>query len=155
MKDLRKQFEALDDNGSGSLNVQEFRSLLSEGAIGLPDGVAEVMMDMLDTDHNGQINFKEFLSMMHLASQQERIVIEDDLDPILEMEIMMQFWEHDTEGDNSISIQDISDLIEKADIARTSKKLLVAMADANGDGIIDLEEFRSIYLRLCNRLKFD
>uniref|UniRef100_A0A1I8F2K5 EF-hand domain-containing protein n=1 Tax=Macrostomum lignano TaxID=282301 RepID=A0A1I8F2K5_9PLAT len=57
LKRLGKRFKKLDLDGSGSLSVDEFMSLPELQQNPLVQRVIEIF----DTDHNGEVDFKEFI----------------------------------------------------------------------------------------------
>jgi len=61
---LKQYFKSLDDDGSGSIGVNELVEPLI--SLGLADNVDEVkrIVDSVDDDGSGQIEFKEFLKII-------------------------------------------------------------------------------------------
>jgi calmodulin len=63
--DFKKQFKQIDDDKSGHLDEDELKMLID--ALGIPADRNKVheMMDEIDVDGTGSIDFNEFVSMMH------------------------------------------------------------------------------------------
>lgn len=59
-KNLRDAFRALDKNNSGILTINEIKEAFKESSIAQVD-VAKIF-NMIDTDHDGMINYSEFLA---------------------------------------------------------------------------------------------
>merc|ERR1712085_62947 len=63
-KELRDAFAVFDDDNSGSISREELKKLMKNLGQSLSDGELDAMMDEVDTDGNGEIDFNEFKSMM-------------------------------------------------------------------------------------------
>ena len=61
IKELKKYFDSLDIDGNGSITVNELKVPMI--GLGLVTTVKEVqdLIDLVDKNHNGAIEFKEFL----------------------------------------------------------------------------------------------
>ena len=60
---LRETFETYDADGSGRIDCVELRLLLAQLGHDISDGMAKDMIRQVDQDGNGEIDFKEFVSM--------------------------------------------------------------------------------------------
>lgn len=63
-KELRDAFAVFDADGSGSISRTELKKLMKNLGQTLSDAELDAMMDEVDTDGNGEIDFNEFKSMM-------------------------------------------------------------------------------------------
>ncbi len=63
-RELRDAFKVFDSDGSGSISRIEMKKLLKRLGQNLSDAELDAMMDEVDTDGNGEIDFEEFKSMM-------------------------------------------------------------------------------------------
>lgn len=63
-KELRDAFAVFDADGSGSISRSELKKLMKNLGQTLSDAELDAMMDEVDTDGNGEIDFHEFKSMM-------------------------------------------------------------------------------------------
>src|SRR5688572_13002457 len=63
-EELISQFQQSDADGSGAIDEQEFRALLSRMAIIVTDTEAAELVDSIDTDGNGFIDFRELVGMV-------------------------------------------------------------------------------------------
>mmetsp|Transcript_8162 Transcript_8162/g.14238 ORF Transcript_8162/g.14238 Transcript_8162/m.14238 type:complete len:152 (+) Transcript_8162:182-637(+) len=64
-KELRDAFAVFDADGSGSISRSELKKLMKNLGQSLSDAELDAMMDEVDTDGNGEIDFEEFKTMMH------------------------------------------------------------------------------------------
>ena len=64
---LQKAFRAMDEDGSGTVDIKEFRRYLEiiNLLAGLRSDVVDVLFEMLDNDQSGSIEFKEFARVMN------------------------------------------------------------------------------------------
>lgn len=64
--DMREAFSVFDQNGDGFITVEELRSVLS--SLGMKEGRTvedcKKMIEKVDADGDGMVNFKEFKQMM-------------------------------------------------------------------------------------------
>lgn len=63
-KELRDAFAVFDSDGSGSISRSELKKLMKNLGQTLSDAELDAMMDEVDTDGNGEIDFEEFKTMM-------------------------------------------------------------------------------------------
>mmetsp|Transcript_23355 Transcript_23355/g.37949 ORF Transcript_23355/g.37949 Transcript_23355/m.37949 type:complete len:114 (-) Transcript_23355:340-681(-) len=63
-KELRDAFAVFDADNSGSISRSELKKLMKNLGQTLSDAELDAMMDEVDTDGNGEIDFDEFKSMM-------------------------------------------------------------------------------------------
>lgn len=64
MDELVSQFQASDVDGSGSIDEQEFRQLLTRMSLVVSDAEASDLVASIDVDGNGLIDFPELVSMV-------------------------------------------------------------------------------------------
>jgi Ca2+-binding EF-hand superfamily protein len=63
-RELREAFKVFDADGSGSISKSEMKKLMKKLGQTLSDAELDAMMDEVDTDKNGEIDFEEFKNMM-------------------------------------------------------------------------------------------
>jgi len=63
-KDFRDAFKTMDTNGDGTISKKELSDLFIKLGQKLSDEEIESMMDVVDTDKSGAIDFEEFKAMM-------------------------------------------------------------------------------------------
>ena len=61
MVGMGRKFRIMDDDGSKSLNMGEFKKAMKEMNMGLSDKELRVLFTHFDTDNSGSINFEEFI----------------------------------------------------------------------------------------------
>ena len=63
-RELKDAFNVFDSDGSGTISRSELKKLMKSLGQNLADGELDAMMDEVDTDKSGEIDFKEFKQMM-------------------------------------------------------------------------------------------
>ena len=63
-KELRDAFNVFDADGSGAISKKELLTLMKKLGQNLTEAELNAMMDEVDTDKSGEIDFAEFKQMM-------------------------------------------------------------------------------------------
>jgi calmodulin len=63
-KELKDAFKVFDADGSGTISRSELKKLMKSLGQKLSDAELDAMMDEVDTDKSGEIDFDEFKAMM-------------------------------------------------------------------------------------------
>lgn len=63
-KELKDAFKVFDADGSGTISKSELMNLMKSLGQNLSEAELTAMMDEVDTDRSGEIDFKEFKTMM-------------------------------------------------------------------------------------------
>ena len=64
LTDAQAAFTLIDADGSGALDIYEFRAALKRMGLGLTDQQVEVVLEAVDTDGNGTVEFSEFIALL-------------------------------------------------------------------------------------------
>ena len=145
---LQRKFRSMDDDGSKSLSVAEFKKALKEMNIGLADSEIRLLFDHFDADHNGSINFEEFIQGVRDPLNDRRLLL-----------VQAAFKVLDKDGSNIIDAADIAsayDASKHPDVIagrKTSEEVLTEFLetfDVGGvhDGKVTLEEFTNYYTNI-------
>eukprot|EP00931_Biecheleriopsis_adriatica_P062723 TRINITY_DN3786_c0_g1_i1.p1 TRINITY_DN3786_c0_g1~~TRINITY_DN3786_c0_g1_i1.p1 ORF type:complete len:591 (+),score=124.56 TRINITY_DN3786_c0_g1_i1:103-1875(+) len=150
MEDLKKQFMAADGNGDGKLSRQELAEAISE----MPDDKSvaaqlsgdlftwvEAVFDSVDTDGSDSIEYTEWLAA---ALKEGALRCEEA--------IQAAFRVFDSDRSGKISQSEFARVLADtpAEIAR-----LLPCHDLNGDGEIDIDEFRHLITGSPDLFKVD
>jgi len=141
IKDLRQMFYALDDNGDGTISPEEMNVGIQK--MGVKDGeldslLTQIMQDV-DSDGSGAIDFSEFLA----AAIDEHKYIQEDV-------CWSAFRVFDVDGNGKITKDELAQILsggqckqiqEAFDVDRAEIDNVVAEVDKDGDEKIDFEEF--------------
>lgn len=137
LKQLKKEFDAIDIDHSGELDVLELTRFMDKNKF--ESEFATLAVKIFDTDGNGQISFDEFVQFTRALSRL-------DQEPDLLHKMLFQTLDKDRSGDldedeilsfiNSFSPEPVSD----EDVLNIIDNL-----DKNGDGKLSYEELMSIF----------
>lgn len=132
---LGKRFRKLDKDGSGTLSVHEFMQLseLQQNPL------VERVIDIFDTDGDGEIDFQEFISGISMFAGTE---VDRD------RKLAFAFKIYDVDKDNYISngeLFQVLKLMVGTNLKDTQLQQIVdktiVYADKDGDGRVSFEEF--------------
>jgi len=126
---LAELFKSIDEDGSGTITVQEMRKALTQWGNKINEVELQQLMAIADVDGDGLIDYNEFVAAtMHVSK--------------LEKEELLQkaFKQLDKDGSGTISIDELSDALKQFGIYDDARELLES-ADSNQDGQIDYAEF--------------
>lgn len=133
MDNYREAFANYDKNGDGTIDENELMYVMrSLGENPSEDQMAYIMHEM-DTDANGVIDFEEFL----IAMAERRLMYDSTED------LRKAFEVFDQNGDGTVSSEELRSTMAMANDLITIEEAeeIVRMADKNGDGVIDYNEF--------------
>jgi Ca2+-binding EF-hand superfamily protein len=143
IKGIGRLFRIMDDDGSKSLDVEEFKKGVHE--YGMTDAEARDMFSKFDTDGSGTISFDEFLQALRPPMTQSRVAI-----------VQKAFQKLDKTGDGVITVEDLQGVYNARDHPKvrngkwTDKQafedfLKTFDSPNDPDGKITKEEFLNYY----------
>jgi calmodulin len=66
--EFKAQFDAFDEDGGGSIATSELKNVLEKCGMPVTDAQVKDMVAEFDTDGSGDLDFEEFVTMMHRLS---------------------------------------------------------------------------------------
>lgn len=133
-------FSALDTDHDGFIRSSQLGQILRAIGENPTDAEVQDMINEIDSDGNGSIEFPEFLRMM--ANKVSDLYAED--------EIREAFQFFDRDGNGFITRHELKSVMMNLGEKLTDQECdqLVEEADLDGDGVINYEEF--YYLMACS-----
>ncbi|OMJ76321.1 hypothetical protein SteCoe_24347 [Stentor coeruleus] len=131
-KHLRKEFQAIDKNSDGKITRDELISKYKEN---MEESKAKQIVDniikQIDSNLNGEIDYSEFISAcMNHSKYQSKESLEE------------AFRMFDKDGSGGITANEIKNVLDlNSKMPETVWEDVLAEADNNGDGVIDIKEF--------------
>jgi Ca2+-binding EF-hand superfamily protein len=168
---IEELFTAADKGGKGFLSAVEAHALIATlgPEFNLTESDIKYIMAEADQDHNGQIEFCEFIPLAlevfeslyaktEVHRQQELALIEAEelllhglSQEELEETLYGYFQEADTNGDGTLSRSEFKKVLKDSGIGFTRKELnsIMYQVDVNKDDVISYQEFVPVALALC------
>lgn len=137
---LKVEFDVIDQDRDGFITADEVATLLQREAYAhLGPVERQRILDSFakaDTDHNGGVDFQEFLTMMEAQRADPRAAFREGFDAL------------DTDRDGLLTAADFQRVseLQGARITPGQAAALVQMADANQDGVVSFEEYCTIMI---------
>ncbi len=136
VEELRQAFNLFDCDGSGTIDPKELRAAMQSLGFETKNQTIYQMIQDIDKDQNGEIDFDEFLDLM--TSRLAGIDTKEDIQKIFEL--------FDDDKTGYISLQNLKrvarELGENMDEAQLLE--MIERADEDRDGQISSEEFYTI-----------
>jgi len=131
IEEVKEAFALYDKNGDGTITTKALISVMRSLGKNPTEDETEDLINEVDLDGNGVIDFIEFLEMVAKMTQ--------DVDET----IKEAFFIFDADGSGSISTDEFREVMTSQGAMLSSSECneIISEADRDGDGEIDLEEF--------------
>jgi len=126
---LRETFLAMDADGNGQLTRGELRAGLEKAGLPVTDADVQSLMEAVDTDGSGVIDYTEFIA----ASIDSSTVITREA-------CWTAFNLFDRDGDGRVTPGEITQVLDNGMAKRKTEKMLKEI-DTDDDGTLNFEEF--------------
>jgi Ca2+-binding EF-hand superfamily protein/6,7-dimethyl-8-ribityllumazine synthase len=141
---LARKFRIIDDDGSGELDLQEFKKAIAEHAMDWNDEDVESVFNYFDEDGGGTIGYDEFL-----------LGVRGELNERRQQLVLMAFQVIDKDGSGILDMDDIKDVYDaskhpdvisgKRKEAAILKEFLDTFDQGDKDGKVTPDEFIRYY----------
>ncbi|XP_074503013.1 calmodulin-like isoform X3 [Sebastes fasciatus] len=123
--EYKKVFGVFDKSGDGKITTKELGKVLSSAGHNPTEKGLQEIIKAVDTDGNGTIEFKEFLTMM------------------VEEPIKEAFRIIDKDGSGCISPAELREVMTNVKVKMTAEEVdkIIKEVDTDGDGRISYKEF--------------
>ena len=136
--EFREAFQAFDKDGNGSITTKELGTVMRSLGQNLSESEIKEIIDEVDEDKNGTIDFQEFLSLM---ARKMKLLDKED-------ELIDAFKKLDLDGSGKISKYQLRYIILSTESGFTGDDIedLLKITDIDEDGNIDLHDFIKILM---------
>lgn len=131
--EFREAFEIFDKDKDGYITIKELGEIMKNLGQTPTDAELQDMINEVDVDGNGNIDFKEFLGLMARKMR----------DTDTEEELIEAFKVFDRDGNGLISALELKHVMISLGEKITDEEVeeMIKEADIDGDGYINYEEF--------------
>ncbi|KAH8686499.1 hypothetical protein BGZ61DRAFT_52921 [Ilyonectria robusta] len=131
--EFRQAFSLFDSNGDGQVTAKDIGTVMRSLGQNLSDAELQDMVNEIDVDKNGTIDFFEFLAIMSKKRN-----INDIQEGLLDA-----FKVFDKDGSGTISRDEIRQVMLSLGERLTEEEIneMLKVADKDGNGTIDYNEF--------------
>ena len=131
--EFKEAFQIFDKDGDGLITTKELGTVMRSLGQNLSEDELKEMIEEVDTDKSGNIDFQEFLGLMAWKMKESGI----------EEELIEAFKVFDRDGNGMISAHELRFVMSTSGEQLTEDDIeeMIRQADENGDGYIDYEEF--------------
>ncbi|KAL7081157.1 hypothetical protein ACP275_14G021700 [Erythranthe tilingii] len=139
--EFQSAFNVFDKDGDGCINIEELGIVMRSLDQNPTEKELRDMINEVDSDGNGTIDFDEFLNLM---VAKEKMQAKDVLNEAQSVEFQEAFTQFDKDGDGCITIDDLARMMRCLDqIIPTQKELrdIINEIDSNRNGTIEFDEF--------------
>ncbi|KAF7313850.1 Calmodulin-like protein [Mycena chlorophos] len=132
-QEFKEAFSLFDKDGDGTITTLELGTVMRSLGQNPTESELQDMINEVDADGNGTIDFNEFLAMMAKKFQ----------DTDSEEEIRQAFHVFDKDGNGTISVTELQQVMRSLGEKLTDREVeeMIREADTDGDGEINYEEF--------------
>lgn len=133
--ELKAAFTMFDKDGDGAISIQELSAVLQSLGQQCPtEDELQLLMNSVDTDQNGVIDFEEFVLLMNA-------MLTEPIDHEAEMLQVFRVFDKDgdgfiSEGELRLAMMNLGERMSDAELRE-----MIAAADTDGNGQIDYAEF--------------
>lgn len=140
IRDLKLVFDTFDTDKSGAIDARELRKAMKALGFKMSRESLNEMIEHLDTDRSGHIEFDEFLEFIIARQGDGRDV---------HAEIMQGFKMFDTDKSGRITAENLKQASRMCGVKLNEQEIreMVEEADKDGDNEIDADEFLSVMLK--------
>ncbi|KAG5382385.1 hypothetical protein IGI04_033855 [Brassica rapa subsp. trilocularis] len=140
INEMRRVFNRFDSDKDGKISQTEYKVVLR--ALGQERAIQDVpkIFKAADLDGDGFIDFKEFIDAHKRSGG------------IRSLDIRNAFWTFDLNGDGKISAEEVMSVLRKLGERCNLEdcKRMVRAVDADGDGLVNMEEFMRMMTQSMN-----
>mmetsp|Transcript_24132 Transcript_24132/g.56661 ORF Transcript_24132/g.56661 Transcript_24132/m.56661 type:complete len:155 (-) Transcript_24132:363-827(-) len=139
MQEAREAFNMFDKDGDGCITAMELGTVMRSLGQFPTDEELHQMIEESDQNHDGVIDFQEFLDMVR------RQEILQTNEPDIGLEAFKVF---DVDGDGFITAEELRQIMAKLGETLTDEEveMMIDEADVDGDGQVSYKEFSKLLL---------
>lgn len=133
IREIKEAFHVFDNNGDGYITATELKKLVTSLGYNITEAELMDMMNQIDSDGNGAIDFPEFLSLMTKNIE--------DCDP--EDILLESFKVFDRDNSGFIGVSELDRVFKLLgqEFKDYEIEAMIKAADSDGDGLVGWDDF--------------
>ncbi|CRL05920.1 CLUMA_CG019104, isoform A [Clunio marinus] len=133
---LKNAFDAFDQEKKGCIGTTMIGTILSMLGHQLDDKMLQDIINEVDADGSGELEFEEFVTLA------ARFMVEEDAEA-MQQELKEAFRLYDKEGNGYITTAVLKEILRELDDTLTNDDLdaMIEEIDSDGSGTVDFDEF--------------
>eukprot|EP00058_Branchiostoma_floridae_P007880 XP_002593368.1 hypothetical protein BRAFLDRAFT_70859 [Branchiostoma floridae] len=142
MADIKAIFDKHDVNKDGFISASELKAVLKEFDLGASEHLVGEFIKECDKNGNGKLELDEFKTVIKVL-QEAAVALEDPEKSAADMRDVCK--EFDKNGDGFLTKAELQEGMQEAmGMSAESCEKLLSVADKNGDGKLDYNEFVNV-----------
>jgi Ca2+-binding EF-hand superfamily protein len=135
--EIKEAFKLFDTDGSGTVDVNEFKDALNNLGLDDNNGAFVQLLDNIDANKSGKVDFDEFVNLLTVHGS--------DLTTKEDLERVYTYFLGDDKGDK-IDINHLRDVCELLGEKLSDEELeeMIFRADTDKDGKVSFDEYYNI-----------
>ena len=135
--EIKEAFKLFDTDGSGTIDVNEFKDALNNLGLDDSNGAFVQLLDNIDANKSGKVDFDEFVNLLTVHGS--------DLTTKEDLERVYTYFLGDDKGDK-IDINHLRDVCELLGEKLSDEELeeMIFRADTDKDGKVSFDEYYNI-----------
>merc|ERR1711957_1049486 len=136
VEEMKEAFDLFDNDGSGAISVNELTSAMKSLGFDVKHAVVFNMVEDLDADGSGEIEFSEFLEVMCAKLSDKNT--KEEIDRVFKL--------FDKDRNGTLEADDLSRVCKELgeDMSEEDVRECIQRCDLNGDGVVDLDDFYNV-----------
>merc|ERR1712032_524143 len=123
VKQIKEAFDLFDGDKSGQVDVAELKEALSNIGLTTESATLNNIMDSLDADHSGEVDFDEFFNLLATKA---------------------------SIGESEADLKQISRELNDLNMTENEMREMIKRADSNNDGKVSFRDFYNIMTKKLN-----
>merc|ERR1712008_531753 len=136
VEEMKEAFDLFDNDGSGAISVNELTSAMKSLGFDVKHAVVFNMVEDLDADGSGEIEFSEFFEVMCAKLSDKNT--KEEIDRVFKL--------FDKDRNGTLEADDLGRVCKELgeDMSEEDIREVIQRADLNGDGVVDLDDFYNV-----------
>merc|ERR1712170_175265 len=136
VEEMKEAFDLFDNDNSGAISVNELTGAMKSLGFDVKHAVVYNMVEDLDSDGSGEIEFGEFLAVMTAKITDKNT--KEEIDRVFKL--------FDKDRNGTLEADDLSRVCKELgeDMSEEDVRECIQRCDLDGDGVVNLDDFYNV-----------